>query len=366
MKLLERMQAEEFEEVVFHYEPVSGLKAIVAIHNTTLGPALGGGRMLSYATEEDALNDVLRLARAMTYKAATAGLDVGGGKAVIIGDPSRDKTEALLRAYGRFVHSLGGRYITTTDVGTYMVDMDVIRRETDYVTGYSPAFGGGGDTSILTALTVYLGMKASASEAFGADSLKGMTVAVQGVGKVGRHLLEHLAQDNCHLYVADIDKKAVDWAVNEIGAASVAPDEIYDVKCDIFSPNGLGGVINDETIPRLTCKIVCGGANNVLAEERHAGALAERGVLFAPDFVVNCGGVINAANELWGYNAERAEAMGRKVYDTTLRIFAYAKEQGITPLAAAYRLAEQRIQQVGGVRHYYLPNEDLKAKSSPK
>jgi leucine dehydrogenase len=199
-------------------------------------------------------------------------------------------------------------------------------------------------------------MKASAEEALGTDSLKGLGVAVQGVGKVGRHLLQRLAEDDCRLYVSDVDQKALAWAVDEIGASSVPPEDIYDVECDIFSPNGLGGVLNDETIPRLNCRIVCGGANNQLAEERHASALAEHGILFAPDFVVNCGGIINAANELMGYNAERAEAMARRVYDTTHEVLAYAKAQGITPLAASRRLAEQRIQKVGRLRHYYLPD----------
>lgn len=356
MNILQQMQQDNYEEIVFHYEPISGLKTIVAIHNTTLGPALGGTRIYPYPSEEEALTDVLRLARAMTYKSAVAGLDVGGGKAVIIADPSRNKSELLLRAYGRFIHSLGGRYITTTDVGTTTADMDVVRRETPYVTGCSPAFDGGGDTSILTGLTVYLGMRASVREVTGSDVLQGKTVAVQGVGKVGRHLVELLGRDGCRIYVTDIKPEAVAWAVETVGAIPVPTDEIFDMECDVFSPNSLGGVINDETIPRLRCRIVCGGANNPLADDRHADALAKRGILFAPDFVVNSGGVINAATELWGYNAQRAEATAQKVYDTAAQIFALAREQSITPLAAAYRVAEERIRNLGALRHYYLPS----------
>ncbi|MFQ5879390.1 MAG: Leu/Phe/Val dehydrogenase [Dehalococcoidia bacterium] len=365
MGILEKMREGEHEEVVFHYEPVSGLRAVVVIHNTALGPALGGTRMYPYPSEEEAVGDALRLAQAMTYKSAVAGLDVGGGKAIIIADPAQHKTEPLLRAYGRLVHSLGGRYITTTDVGTTTADMDIIRRETCHVTGYSTAFGGSGDTSILTALTIYLGMKASVRQALGVDSLRGLRVAVQGVGKVGWHLLEHLTRDGCRIYAADVDSEALERAVQEAGATPVPADEIYDVECDVFSPNSLGGLLNDETIPRLRCRIVCGGANSPLAQEHHADALAQRGILFAPDFVVNSGGVINAANELWGYDAQRAQAMAQKVYDTTLAVFALAKEHGVTPLAAARRLAEERIRAAGGMRHYFVPSPAAKGNGFP-
>lgn len=355
MKVFELMMPHGHEEVVFCHDRASGLRAIVAIHNTSLGPALGGTRMFPYDSEEEALTDVLRLAQAMTYKAAVAELDLGGGKAVIIGDPAKDKSEALLRAYGRFTESLGGRYITTTDVGTTTADMDTIRRETRFVTGCSAAFGGSGDTSILTAVTVHQGMQAAVKEAFGADSLRGMRVAVQGLGKVGWHLLEHLARDGCVIYASERNAQVLARATEQYNVEPVPPNEIYDIECDIFAPNALGAVLNDDTIPRLRCRIVCGGANNQLAESHHAQELARRNILYAPDFVVNAGGLINVANELLGYNAQRADAQARAVYATTLRVFALARAQGITPAEAANRLAEERIAAISAIRHFCVP-----------
>jgi glutamate dehydrogenase/leucine dehydrogenase len=352
---LAAMAAGGHEQVVFWRDRTTGLRAIVAIHDTTLGPALGGTRMYPYPSEAAALEDVLRLARAMTYKNAAAGLDHGGGKAVIIGDPAHDKSELLFRAYGRFVDSLGGRYITTTDVGTAVADLDIIRRETVHVAGCSPAMGGSGDTSLLTGVTVYRGMQAAAEAAWGDRSLRGRSVLVQGAGKVGWHVLEHLYAEGATLLVADVDQARAERAAAAFAARVVAPDAVFDTPCDIFSPNALGGVLNDETIPRLRCAVVCGGANNQLAEERHARALAARGILYAPDFIVNCGGVINVADELMGYNAERARARADAVYETTRRVFARAREAGITPEEAANQLAEERIRAIGAIHRGYVP-----------
>ena len=343
------------EEVVFWRDRTTGLRAIVAIHDTTLGPALGGTRMYPYPSEAAALEDVLRLSRAMTYKNAAAGLDVGGGKAVIIGDPARDKSEVLFRAYGRFIETLGGRYVTTTDVGTTVPDLDIIRHETVHVAGCSPAMGGSGDTSILTGVTVYRGMQAATEVAWGDPSLRGRTVLIQGAGKVGWHLMEHLQAEGATLLVSDVDQARAQRAAQEFGAQIVPPDAVFDTPCDISSPNALGNVLNDETIPRLRCKVICGGANNQLGEEWHAQALAERDILYAPDFIVNCGGVINVAEELMGYNPDRARARAERVYEITLRVFARAGEAGITPEEAANHLAEERIRTIGEIHKSYLP-----------
>jgi leucine dehydrogenase len=355
-KPFEQMQADGHEELIFWRDRVTGLRAIVAIHDTTLGPALGGTRMYPYPSEAAALEDALRLAAAMTLKSAAAGLDVGGGKAVIIADPATDKSEALFRAYGRMLESLGGRYVTTTDVGTTTADLDVVARETRYVAGTSPAMGGSGDTSILTGLTVYLGMKASAKEAFGRDDLGKRTIAVSGVGKVGWQLCKRLRAENAVLAVADVDPDRARRAGEEFNARVVDIDEVWDVPCDVLSPNALGAVLNDETIPRLRCRIVCGGANNQLAEERHAAMLQARGILYAPDFIVNSGGVINVAEELHGYSEERATARAQQVYDTTRRIFEIAGAEQITTEEAAVRYAQQRIRTIGDLHRTFVPH----------
>jgi leucine dehydrogenase len=343
------------EELVFWRDRVTGLRAIAAIHDTTLGPALGGTRMYPYPSEAAAIEDVLRLASAMTLKCAAAGLNVGGGKAVIIGDPATDKSEALFRAYGRMLQSLGGRYVTTTDVGTTTADLDIIALETRFVAGTSPMLGGSGDTSILTGLTVYLGMKAAALEAFGRDDLGKRTVVVQGAGKVGWQLLKRLRAENAVLVVSDSDPEHARRAAQEFNARVVGPDEVWDVPCDILSPNALGAVLNDETIPRLRCRIICGGANNQLAEERHAADLQARDILYAPDFIVNCGGVINVAEELRGYSEERATARAQQVYDTTRRVFAIARAEQITTEEAAVRYAQERIRTIAGIHRTFLP-----------
>lgn len=352
--LFGRMVAGAYEQIVYCHEPASGLRGIIVIHNTTLGPALGGIRMRPYASEAEALEDVLRLARAMTYKAAVAGLDLGGGKSVIIGGPE-DKSEALFRAMGRFIQSLGGRYIAATDVGTTGDDLTYIRLETPHVTGIAPEWGGLGDTSILTGLTVYLGMKAGAEAVWGSDSLGGKRVLIQGAGKVGMHLMEHLKAEGAQIFAADVSGEAVARAANRFGAVPVPVEAVYDFDCDIFSPNGLGAVLNDETVPMLKARLICGGANNQLSEARHGDALHDRGILYVPDFVVNSGGVISAAAEVRRAPLAWAEGMARRVGDTTRRVLARARTAEIPPSHAADLVAEERIQRMAALKRTYLP-----------
>jgi valine dehydrogenase (NAD+) len=343
------------EQVTFFYDPPSGLRCIVAIYSTALGPALGGTRFYPYATEDDALADVLNLSRAMAYKAACAGLDLGGGKAVIIGDPATDKTEALLRAYGRFVQSLGGRYFTACDVGTYVEDMDVVARESSYVTGRSPAHGGAGDSSILTAYGVFQGMRAAAEVAWGSPSLQGRRVGVAGVGKVGHHLVEHLLEDGASVVIADVSAAAVERVRGlHPEVEVVAPDALVAQPMDVYAPCALGGAISDEVVGLLQAKIVCGAANNQLAHPGIEKQLEERGVLYAPDYVVNSGGLIQVADEIEGYSEPRARAKAAEIFDTTLRIFRLAAEEGVPPAVAADRLAERRMNEIGQLRRFWL------------
>jgi leucine dehydrogenase len=347
---------DEYEEVVHFHDHPSGLRAVVAIHSTALGPALGGTRFYPFPSEREALRDVLRLARGMTLKAAAAGLDLGGGKAVIIGDPKRDKSEELFRTYGRFIESLGGRYITAEDVGTSREDMDVVRRETRWVTGVSKRLGGSGDPSPVTAYGVFQGIRACAEEALRTSSLEGVRVVVQGVGKVGYHLAKHLAEAGARVTVADVDVDAVGRAVNELGVDTVEPQKSHAQECDIFSPCALGAAIRDDTIPGLKCKVVAGGANNQLERPEHAEALADLGILYAPDFVINAGGLMNVADELIGYDRERAMAKVEGIYRTLREAFRRARVAGITPAEAAARLAEDRMRGVSRVRLLYLPH----------
>ncbi len=352
MSLFEALERDGFEQVVFCNDVETGLKAIIAIHDTTLGPALGGVRMWNYNCEEEALHDVLRLAKGMTYKNAVAGLNLGGGKAVIIGDPKKDKSEALFRSFGRFVETLNGRYITAEDVGTFEEDMDYIHMETEYVTGTSRK--GAGDPSPVTALGIYYGMKQAAKEAFGSDSLKGLTIAVQGVGQVAYHLCKHLHEEGAELIVTDINEEAVERAVKEFAATSVKPDEIYDVDCDIFSPCALGGIINDETIPRLKAKVIAGSANNQLEKEEHGRILHEKGILYAPDYVINAGGVINVAEELAGYNRQRALHKVKSIYNILETVFEISRQKNIPTSIAANELAEKRIKSMRKMKRLYL------------
>jgi leucine dehydrogenase len=356
MKIFEYMEKYDYEQLVFCQDQNSGLKAIIAIHDTTLGPALGGTRMWTYDTEADAIEDALRLARGMTYKAAGAGLNLGGGKAVIIGDPRKDKNEEMFRAFGRYIQGLNGRYITAEDVGTTVADMDIIHMETDYVTGVSPAFGSGGNPSPVTAYGVYRGMKAAALEAFGTDDLSGKVIAVQGVGNVAYHLCRHLHEEGAQLIVTDINKDNVQRAVEDFGAKAVDPNDIYGQDCDIFAPCALGGIINDNTIPQLKAKAIAGAANNQLREERHGDILQEMGVVYAPDYIINAGGLINVADELQGYNRERAMKKVETIYNSILKVFEIAKRDNIPTYKAADRMCEERIASMQRSRSTFLQN----------
>ncbi|MFF0715505.1 Leu/Phe/Val dehydrogenase [Streptomyces bauhiniae] len=334
------------EQVVLCQDRATGLKAVIAIHSTALGPALGGTRFHPYPNEAAAVADALQLARGMSYKNAMAGLDHGGGKAVIIGDPARDRTEELLLAYGRMVASLGGRYVTACDVGTYVADMDVVARECRWTTGRSPEQGGAGDSSVLTAFGVYQGMRASAQHLWGDPSLRDRVVGIAGVGKVGRHLVGHLLAEGAQVVVTDVRSEAVDAIV----AAHPAVRRVADTEAlirleglDIYAPCALGGALDDHTVPVLTASVVCGAANNQLAHPGVEKDLEDRGILYAPDYVVNAGGVIQVADELHGFDFERCRAKAAKIFDTTLAIFARAKADGVPPAAAADRIAEQRM-----------------------
>jgi valine dehydrogenase (NAD+) len=343
------------EQVTFFADRESGLRTIIAIYSTALGPALGGTRFYPYASEDDALADVLNLSKAMAYKAACAGLDLGGGKAVIIGDPATDKSEALLRAYGRCVESLGGRYYTACDVGTYVADMDVVARESRFVTGRSPAHGGAGDSSILTAYGVFQGMRAAAQVAWGAPTLSGRRVGVAGVGKVGHHLVEHLLEDGASVVVADVSADAVARVRTlhpEVDA--VDPDALVAAPMDVYAPCALGGALSDETLPVLQAKIVCGGANNQLAHPGIEKQLEDRGILYAPEYVVNAGGLIAVADEIEGYSEPRARETATKIFDTTLQVLQTAAEEGIPPAAAADRLAERRMSEISRLGRFRL------------
>lgn len=354
MSVFDFMEKYGHEQIVFCYDKVSGLKAIIGIHDTTLGPALGGCRMWPYEREEDALYDVVRLSRGMTYKNAAMGNNLGGGKCVVIGNPRTDKSEELFRALGRFVQSLGGRYITAEDVGTGVEDLALAGLETEFVAGRAELSG---DPSPATAYGVFRGMKAAAREVWSSESLKGRTVAVQGVGHVGYHLCKHLNDEGARLIVTDIFAENVERVVKAFGASAVKPEEIYGVPCDIFAPCALGAIINDETIPQLQCKVIAGSANNQLKEPQHAEILQHSGILYAPDFVINGGGVVNVAEEYasTGYNHDRAYARVGQIYDKLLTIFRIAREQSITTARAAEVLAEQRIERLGRLKRSYIP-----------
>src|SRR5215218_6876918 len=346
----------EHEQVVFANDPATGLKAIIAIHSTALGPALGGTRFYPYANTDDAIRDVLNLSRGMSYKASLAGLDLGGGKAVIIGDPATLKSEALLRAYGRFVQSLGGRYYTACDVGTYSPDMDEVARECSYVTGRTVAHGGAGDSSVLTAYGVFEGMRASAEVAWGAPSLAGRVVGVAGVGKVGRHLVRHLIEDGASVVVTDVHRPSVERVLDEFPQVTVvaSTEALVATPLDVYAPCALGGALTDEVVEVLSARIVCGAANNQLAHPGIEKMLEERGVLYAPDYVVNAGGVIQVADEIEGFNFERAKLRATGIFETTRQILRLADAEGVSPAVAADRLAEKRMREVGRLRGIYL------------
>ncbi|MEK7263618.1 MAG: Glu/Leu/Phe/Val dehydrogenase [Bacteroidota bacterium] len=358
--MFDLLQEKDHEQVVFCSDKTSKLKAIIAIHNTTLGPSLGGTRMWMYKTTEEALVDVLRLSRGMTYKAAVAGLNLGGGKAVIIGDPNKDKTEAMFRSFGRYVEGLSGRYITAEDVGTSVKDMEYVRMESRFVTGIDKAMGGSGDPSPVTAFGVYVGIKASLNELYGSDSLEGKSIAIQGAGHVASFLCELLAKDGAKIYITDIYKEKVKSLVENFKAEYVEPDKIYDVNADVFSPCALGAILNDNTIPRFKFKIIAGGANNQLADETvHGKQLAERGILYAPDYAINAGGLINVAAELEGYQRERALSQAERIYDTLKRIYSISKQYGILTHEASSRLAEERLHAIARIKQIYAGQVEL-------
>lgn len=345
-----QMGLHNHEQILFCNDNATGLRAIIAIHNTVLGPSLGGTRMWNYRNELEALNDVLRLSRGMTYKSSVAGLNLGGGKAVIIGDPRKIKNEALLRRFGKFVDSLGGKYITAEDVAMTSRDMETIHMETEYVSGLPENMGGSGDPSPVTAYGVYVSMKASAKEVWGNDSLAGKKVLVQGIGHVGEVLVEHLTKEGAKVYINDINEERLKVVAATYKAEVVSADTMFDLDIDVYAPCALGATVNDDTLGRLKCKIICGAANNQLADEKiHGEAVGKQGILYAPDYVVNAGGIINVYYELEGYNRERAMSHAEKIYATTYNIFQMAKAEGLPTYMAANRLAEQRIDAIARI-----------------
>lgn len=355
MFTFEKLYKMGHEEVVFFSEPSCGLKAIVAIHDTTLGPALGGTRMWPYASEEEAVEDVLRLSRGMTYKAAISGLNLGGGKAVIIGNPKEDKSEALFRAYGRFIESLNGRYISAEDVNISVNDIDHIYTETNYVCGIDKAHGGSGNPAPYTALGVFRGMQASAMKTWGSKSLKDKVVGIQGVGSVGYELGKLIDEDGGKLLFTDINEDNIKKFKEDFPHAEfIESDGIYDANMDIYAPCALGATINDDTINRLKCKIVNGAANNQLKEDRHGEILKEKGILYAPDYLINAGGLMNVSIEFEGWNDGKSRRMIDKIYDTTLQIFDLAEEQNISVNKATDLLAERRLNSMKKIQTTYL------------
>jgi len=349
--LLAQMNLMEHEQVVFCQDAATGLKAIIGIHNTVLGPALGGTRVWNYLSEADALRDVLRLSRGMTYKSAISGINLGGGKAVLIADPKVPKTEAFWRRYGKFVDSLNGKYITAEDVGTSTGDMEYIAMETKHVAGKPAYLGGSGDPSPVTAYGVFLGLKASVKEWSGSDDLSGKKVAVQGCGHVGQYLVGHLIESGAMVTVCDINEKNLKLVSDKYQVNVVSPDSIYDQDCDIYSPCALGATVNTDTINRLKCAVIAGAANNQLEDEAvHGKMLIEKGILYAPDFLINAGGVINCYTEVINVGRDMAKGLTEKIYDQTLAIFKTAKEENITTQKAAMMLAEQRIAAIARIK----------------
>jgi valine dehydrogenase (NAD+) len=345
---LHPIDASGHEQVVFCHDKTTGLRAIIGIYSTALGPALGGTRFYPYASEEAALGDVLRLSKGMAYKNAVAGLDLGGGKAVIIGDPATDKTPELLRAYGRFVESLGGRYVTACDVGTYVADMDIVSETTRFATGRSEANGGAGDSSVLTAFGVFQGQRACAQHVWGDATLKGRTVGIAGVGKVGRILTGHLLEDGANVVVTDVNPAALTALKAQYPQIEVVADTetLVRSEIDVYAPCALGGALDDDTVDALQAVVVCGGANNQLVVEGEGGTadrLKARGITYAPDFLVNAGGVIQVSDELHGFDFERAKKGATAIFDHTLEVLQTADRRGITPAAAADHIAEERM-----------------------
>ena len=354
MNIFSKMKEYDYEQLVFCQDKSTGLKAIIAIHDTTLGPALGGTRICEYETDEEAIEDALRLAKGMTYKNAALGLNLGGGKAVILGDPKKIKSEALFRAFGRFVEGLNGRYITGEDMNATQQDASYINCETDYIVGLET---GSGNPSPVTAYGVFKGIQAAVNEIYGSDDLTGRTIAIQGLGAVGRLLAERLHEAGAKLYVTTRDRAKIDKAVAELGATAVGLDEIFDVECDVFSPCARGAVINDKTIEQFKCKIIAGAANNQLAESKHGDMLEEKGILYVPDYIINAGGVINIIDDISGreYNRENALKNTAKIYDACKKVFEIAKRDNVPTYKAADIMAEERIAAVGKIKKIMVP-----------
>jgi len=353
--VLSLMRDMDHEQVLFCNDKASGLKAIIAVHNTTLGPSLGGTRMWSYANEADALHDVLRLSRGMTYKSAISGINLGGGKAVIIGDSRTDKSEALFRRFGKFVDSLGGKYITAEDVGISPRDISYMAMETDHVAGLPMSQGGSGDPSPVTAYGVYMGMKGAAKFAFGSESLNGKKVAVQGVGHVGAYLVDSLVKEGAKVYISDIHADLMaNVQKKHAGIEIVGVNDIYDLDMDIYAPCALGSTVNDETLAKLRCAVICGAANNQLKDEAaHGQALIDKGIVYAPDFLVNAGGVMNCYAEVSGFDQTSAMEQTENIYETTLAILNKSRDENVPVQQAAIRMAEERIEAVGKVKLSY-------------
>ncbi len=356
MDIFEQMKKDGYEQIIFNYDKETGMKSILAIHNSTLGQTFGGVRMVNYASMEDALRDALRLAKAMTYKCAAADEDKGGSKAVIWGDPEKDKSEAYLRAFGRFVEMLRGRFITGVDLNLDLTDASIIGKETQYILAKSKEEGSSGSSGVTTAVGIFAGLKACAKFLWGDKNLKGKRIAVQGLGAVGEPLLEHLKEGGLEIIATDLNEKTLQRLQPTYGFRTVSPEAIYEVECDIFCPCAIGGILNDQTIPKLKCKLVAGCANNqLLDEERHSRMLHERGILHAPDFIINAGGVIQAIDELQGYRPDRVKLKTERIYGRLLHIFEMAKKEGMLPLEAANRYAESRIQGIHKMKRLYVP-----------
>ncbi|WP_461453030.1 Glu/Leu/Phe/Val family dehydrogenase [Mucilaginibacter sp.] len=352
--IFSQLEALGHKKIVFCSDPETGLKAIIAIHDTTLGPALGGTRMWAYKTEEDALSDVLRLSKAMTYKASINGLNLGGGKAVIIGDSRRDKNEALLRKFGRFIKNQNGEFITAEDVGTNPRDMEYIRMETQYVTGMPESVGGSGDPAPVAAQGVFMGMKAAVKELYGNDSLAGKSVIVQGIGHVGENLVKILRDEKAKVYISDINEDLLRQVAKKYGAEAIAHNNIFDIDADIYSPCAMGATVNTQTINKMNCAIIAGSANNQLEDEQvHGEMLLKKGILFAPDYVINAGGLINCYSELMGFTKKRTMQLTENIYDATRNVLKLSKAESISSIEAANKIAEKRIADIKKVKSSY-------------
>jgi len=352
--IFSKLESFGHKKVVFCSDPDTGLKAIIAIHDTTLGPAFGGTRMWTYKTEQDALEDVLRLSKSMTYKAAISGLNLGGGKAVIIGDSRKDKTEALMRKFGRFIKNLNGEFITAEDVGTNPRDMEYIRMETQYVAGVPETMGGSGDPSPITALGVFMGIKACVKELYGSDTLTGKSVIVQGIGNVGENLVKLLRDENVKVYISDINEERTGQVSKKYGAEAVSNNSIFDIDADVYSPCALGATVNTYTINKLKCAIIAGSANNQLEDENvHGQMLLDKGIIFAPDYVINAGGVINCYSELMGFSKKRTMQLTENIYEATRNVLKLSKAESISTIQAANKIAEKRITSINKVKSSY-------------